>query len=255
MLICFLLFFDNVEPDCFTYSRSWFAVCVVSVKERKYVQNLLPKEVDGVCRLPHQFSVDASFYIGSETYMRCWHLVICLLMCVYTSVCASTQMHTHTHTHTCLAVYDSSVAWQPGRVCLLIHMILFGIDRAVFHPLPLSSLCPPPLLLSSAPSQGKDGGEGWRVPNPLLCSRLLRVPRHKHKLLVSWPLPICLFSSVFFILLSTSHLCLRPFLSTFHLLFFLSHPSPLLRLFLPFRSSFLSRSLSLHRQFQFTSGS
>lgn len=55
--------------------------------------------------------------------------------------------------HTCLAVYDSSVAWQPGCACLLIHMILFGIDRAVFYPLPFSSLCPPSLLLSS-----------WTVP-------------------------------------------------------------------------------------------
>ena len=113
------------------------------------------------------------------------------------------------HTHSCLAVYDSSVAWQPGHVCLLIHMILFGIDRAVFQPLPLSSLCPPPLLLSSAPSQGwMEARMGCAKPS--LCT-LLCVPRHKHKLLVSWPVPAFLFSSVFFTLLSTHHLCHQPF--------------------------------------------
>lgn len=68
------------------------------------------------------------------------------------------------------------------------------------------------------------------MPNPLLCSCLLCVPRQKHKLLVSRPVPIFLFSSVFFILLSPYHLCLQP--STFHLLFFLSHPSPPVSFFL-----------------------
>lgn len=50
----------------------------------------------------------------------------------------------------------TSAAWQPGRVPPVIHMILFGIDQAVVHPLPISSPCPPPVLLSSAPGQGWD---------------------------------------------------------------------------------------------------
>lgn len=51
----------------------------------------------------------------------------------------------------------TSAVWQPGRVPSVIHMILFGIDQAVIHPLPISSPCPPPVLLSSAP------GQGWNI--------------------------------------------------------------------------------------------
>lgn len=35
-------------------------------------------------------------------------------------------------------------------------MILFGIDRAVTHPLPVSSLCPPPVLLFLCSRPGTD---------------------------------------------------------------------------------------------------
>lgn len=135
------------------------------------------------------------------------------------------------HTHSCLAVYDSSVAWQPGLVCLLIHMILFGIDRAVFYPLPLSSLCPPPLLPSSAASQG------WMEAR-MGCAK------HKHKLLVNWPFPVFLFSSVFFTLSSTYQLCHQPFPLHFALVIF-SFSSISSCLFLPFSLLSLSLSLSL----------
>lgn len=52
------------------------------------------------------------------------------------------------------AAVCTSAARQPGPVPSVIHMILFGIDRAVIHPLPVSSPCPPPVLLSSVPGQG-----------------------------------------------------------------------------------------------------
>lgn len=77
--------------------------------------------------------------------------------CVYD--CVFIDASAHTHKHNCLAVHHRPVVWLPSRVCPLIHMILFGIDRAVINPLPFSSLCPPPLLLSSAP------GQGWMARN------------------------------------------------------------------------------------------
>lgn len=63
--------------------------------------------------------------------------------------------------HNCFAACDSSVDWHRDHVCLFIHMILFGIDRAVCSLLLLPSFCPPTLLLSSASSHNhKEGWEG-----------------------------------------------------------------------------------------------
>lgn len=114
----------------------------------------------------------------------------------------------HKWARACLAVYDSSVAWQPSRVCLLIHMILFGIDRAVSRRLPFSSHCPPPLLLrllSSASSQQ------WMACKDGVCQTLL----------------LCLASPATCAQTSAGATCqLSPLALLFQALSFI-HPSPL----------------------------
>lgn len=131
--------------------------------------------------------------------------------------------------HTYLA-YSLWQAWQPGCVCPLIHMIIFGIDRTAFYPLPFSSLCPPPLLLSSAPSQG------W-------MERKIECAKTSFFVLFFTMSATCnLASLVFFkcFLLSTFHLC--PTVFSLHVLSFLSI-SPYFFLLLLSFILFLSHSI------------
>lgn len=128
-------------------------------------------------------------------------------------------------------------------------MILFGIDRAVIHPLPVSSLCPPPVLLFLCSRPGTDHQKDG-VSQALSC---FFPPRRKQQLPVSQRAPVFSFPSVFSPI--TSALSLYSSLSVFFFHLFSPHrptPSSSSCLLL---SVCLSFSSSVHHQFQFTSRS
>lgn len=154
----------------------------------------------------------------------------CSLMCVKNSSIVEAND---------FAVVCTSAAWQPGRGPSVIHMILFGIDRAVIHPLPVSSLCPPPVLLSSVP------GQGWII-RKTAWAKTSFVFRHKQKIPVSRPAPVVSFLCVFSPI--TTALSLYSLLSVLF-----SPPSYPLASSCLLLSKCLSFSSSVHHQFQFTS--
>lgn len=226
----FFLFCNNLKLHQITLHRAWFTVCIVSIKESTFRMFRLMVLADCLVSVS----------------CKKWSMHALLTPCMFVNACVWLRVHRRKCAH-------SSVAWQPGRVCPLIHMILFGIDQAVFHPLPFSSLCPPSLLLSSVPSQG------WMVrkmecakPSFVFCLACYVYPDTSMSSLSALHFQYSSFQVFSFIYLS-------PLPSVFplhfpHYFFFLIH----LRLPLPLCCSLcLSHplSLSLHRQFQFTSRS
>lgn len=106
-----------------------------------------------------------------------------------------------------LALQSMTAQWLGSPAVSVCSSIWYYLALIELSSIP--SLSPPSvLLLSSFPLlPARDGWRGrWSVPNPLLffLPCLLCVLRHKHKLLVSWPVAVFFILSVFFYLPITS---------------------------------------------------